>query len=208
MSSEADGNGRQPTSSGVWVNLRVSGVAGEPGVAAPDLSQSPSLRVEQWESHHTPSRSVAWSCIGGDTSVWSPDATDLAQSKLAEIASATSERMRGTPTPMHVTETRADGRERTLTADDADAHATARTLLAFTEGRAHGCFVTCVGDGCGEVVANAALVGEVRAPPSPGVVLGGIGWMVHHPQRTEMLAGVLLLGAAALAIVTRPRPRT
>ena len=176
--------------------------AGEPGVGPLDLSATPSLQIEQWESHKTASTSVAWSCISGDTSVWSADATDLAQGKLAEIASATAERMRGSPVPMHVIETH--GRDRTLVADDVDAHATARTFLAFTDGRAHGCFVTCVGD-CTEVVTNATLVGELHEPPSPGLLLGGASWMVHHPRHAEALGGLLLLGAAAAAILTRPR---
>jgi hypothetical protein len=196
------------------VRVEVPRAPRDPGaLTRPDLSQSPRLVVEQWESRETADVSLAWGCIRGDSSEWSRDATDIAQGKLAELASATAARMRSAPTPMHWASSREDGRERTLIADDSHAEACARTFVAFTADGAHGCFVACAPKPqagnkgrCEDVAASASLVGELREPPPPGIVLGTLGFVVHHPHGALLsLAGVLALGAV-VAIVTRARP--
>jgi len=176
-------------------------------LAAPDLSQSPQLALEQWASARDASGHVAlaWGCVAGDASAWNADATEIAQGKLAEIASATAARMRDAPTPMHVT---ADaGFERALVADGGGARA--RTFVAFTRGRAHGCFASCVESGVDSGAACDALVGArlegalVPAPP-PGLALRSLSLAVHHPHGALAALGAVLALGAALAIATRP----
>lgn len=187
--------------------------------AAPDLSQSPQLAVEQWESARDASGhvAVAWGCISGDTSSWSPDATELAENKLAEIASGTAARLRGEPTPMHVTRTSGngngsvDGRDRTLESDGefSGAKDGARTFLAFTRApdRAHGCFVACTSSAappCAATLASANLSGAMVDPPGPGIALRSLALVVHHPHVALGALALTVAACSALAIATRP----
>src|SRR6185295_15196335 len=104
---------------------------------------------------------------------WNADVTELANQRLAEIASGTAARMHGSATPMHVvrqsTDARAKTFDRTLVADDGDAptNIAARTFLVFTESRAHGCFVSCSSD-CGRTIDDARVAGDLRDPPPAG----------------------------------------
>jgi hypothetical protein len=200
MSSEAD------------VRISVPGALRHAPLAPPDLTQSPRLTIEQWESGVTnDGAALTWACVRGDTSSWSQDATDLVQGKLAELASSTAARMRGEPTPMHVTATA--GRERTLASDDANAMAQARTFVSFTSGEAHGCFVTCTPQSagaepskpCDDSVNGATLTGELREPPPPGIALDSLAFVVHHPRSALAMLATSLVLAALLAIVTRRR---
>ncbi|HEX4517573.1 MAG TPA: hypothetical protein VH054_28710, partial [Polyangiaceae bacterium] len=182
-----------------------------------DLSQTPQLALEQWGSARaaTGETTIAWACVGTDVATWNGDVTELANQKLAEIASGTAARMHGSATPMHVVRQSADARDRTLAADEGDA-AAARTFLVFTprnsEARAHGCFVACVEDfgaqrrslnDCGRTIDDARVAGELRDPPHAGAGLRALSYAVHHPR---VAAGALLATiavAAAFAIATR-----
>ncbi len=178
------------------------------GNLAPPPFQSPRLALEQWRSARAPSGelALAWSCAGGDASSWSADATELANGKLAELASGTAARLRNRPTPMHVVATTDAGRERTLEGEGA----LARTFVAFTAGRAHGCFVVCASDAdaCRDAVRTARVEGELVAPPPPGWALRSLSLAVHHPDGA--LAGLvaLVVAGAALAVLTRPKPKS
>jgi hypothetical protein len=182
-------------SSGVELAVPVEGDA---GLAAPDLSQSARLTLEQWGG----TGAIAWGCVRGDVSQWSDDATDVAQGKLTDLASSTLERMRGEATPMHVVASH--GRERTLDADDVHVTAHARTLLAFTEGQAHGCFVVCAAADC-DAMKRTVVVGELREPPPAGAMLRSVGFVMHHPHGAMAILGGAIVASAALAIVKRPR---
>ena len=176
-------------------------------LAPPDFSQSPRLSLEQWRSARGPDGhlALAWGCVAGDARSWSPDATELAQGKLAELASGTAARLRDAPSPMHVVSASADGLARELRADAGEGHA--RTFVAFTPGGAHGCFVSCTAPECESAVAGAHLSGTLVAAPPPGLALRSLAFAVHHPHGAlAALAAVLALAAAA-AIATRPRPR-
>jgi hypothetical protein len=162
------------------------------------------LTLEQWDGN----ASAIWGCVGADVGGWSDDATEIVQGKLIELASSTAERLRGAPTPMHATHVTADGRDRTLDADDGSANAHARTFLVFTDGQVHGCFLTCVGPRCdSKVVTDALVEGSLRDAPPPGIVLGTLGAVVHHPHAALASIGALILVAAALAIARRPKKR-
>jgi hypothetical protein len=184
-------------------------------LAPPDLTQSPRLSIEQWETGKSAdgALTLAWGCVRADASAWSRDATDVTQGKLAELASSTAARLRGEATPMHVTASADDGRDRALASDDTQALSQARTFVAFTSGQAHGCFVTCSAHGaagqpattCDDSVHGATLAGDLHEPPPPGLLLDSLAFVVHHPQTTlAMLAGGLVF-VAVLAIVTRRR---
>jgi hypothetical protein len=181
--------------------------------APPDLAQSPQLTIEQWESRAGDQGDVlVWGCVRGAAREWSRDATDVAQGKLAELASSTVARMRAEPTPMHVTASAHDGRERSLAADGR-ATAQARTFVAFTPGKAHGCFVACVPHdepehrrSCNDSgLADVALTGDLGEPPPPGMVLQSLAFVVHHPHKALGMLGATLVFGAALAIATRRR---
>ena len=169
-----------------------------------DLSQTPQLALEQWGSARdatTGANAIAWACVGTDVGTWNADVTELANQKLAEIASGTAARMHGAPTPMHVVRQSTDARDRTLAADEGDA--SARTFLVFTDAKAHGCFVSCA-TSCDRAIDDAKVVGELRDPPPAGAGLRALSYAVHHPR---VAAGALLATiavAAALAIATRP----
>src|ERR1700729_822780 len=62
-------------------------------VDPPDLSQSPQLTLESWQSARdsTGDVTLAWGCFSANVTEWSADATELAQGKLAELASGTTE---------------------------------------------------------------------------------------------------------------------
>jgi hypothetical protein len=174
-----------------------------------DLSQTPQLSLEQWGSARdaTGKTNIAWACVGTDVGTWNADVTELANQKLAEIASGTAARMHGSATPpMHVVRQSDDARDRTLTiADDgvAPTNISARTFLVFTESRAHGCFVSCAND-CGTTIDDARVTGDLHDPPPAGAGLRALSYAVHHPR---VAAGALLAVialAAALAIATRP----
>jgi hypothetical protein len=179
-------------------------VNGPPGftrdgdLAPIDLSQTPQLTLEQWGSARDGSgkTTIAWACIGTDVSTWNADVTELANQKLAELASGTAARMHGSATPMHVVSTM--DRARTLQADEGAAHA--RTFLVFSESRAHGCFVACADD----ANVDARIVGDAREPPPAGVGLRALSYAVHHPRVAAGALAATILFAAALAIATRP----
>ncbi len=182
-----------------------SGFTRDGDLAPIDLSQTPQLALEQWGSARDATRTttIAWACVGTDVSTWNADVTELANQKLAEIASGTAARMHGAATPMHVVQQSADARDRTLAADEGDA--AARTFLVFTDARAHGCFVACAEDSgdCGRTITDAHMTGELRDPPHAGAGLRALSYAVHHPR---VAAGALLVTiavAAALAIATR-----
>ena len=167
-------------------------------VSPPEL-QSGRLTLERWQSEGGETSG----CLRGDVAQWSTDATDVAQGKLIELASHSAEVMRGAPTPMHVTASAHDGRERTLRADDDDTHAHASTYLVFTPGEVHGCFVACVDSAPS---CRVALPGDLnREPPPPGVALRSVALVIHHPRGALAGVGVFLLLAAVVAIVTRNR---
>lgn len=176
-------------------------------LAPPDLSQSPQLALEQWGAARGASGdALAWACIAGDASSWNGDADDIAQGKLAELASSTAARMCGAPTPMHVTSSAHGGLERSLAADDGLA--VARTFVAFTPARAHGCFVACTQRaGCGDAVATAHVTGALVSAPPAGFVLRALSLAVHHPHGALAGFGGILVVAAALAVATRPGKR-
>lgn len=190
----------------VRVQIPAGYTAGD--LAAPDFTQSPRLSLEQWQSARDGSGEIvlAWGCTSADASSWSADATELAQGKLAELASSTAARMRHRATPMHVVATADDGRTRSLVADGAET-ANARTFVAFTAGHAHGCFVACARDACKEAAEDAHVEGALVAPPPEGLGLRTLGLAVHHPRGALAVLGAVLVAAAALAILTRPRPR-
>jgi len=203
------------TSAEVRVQIPAGYAAGDLG--APDFTQSPRLSLEQWQSARAGSGDVvlAWGCTGADASSWSADATELAQGKLAELASSTAARMRHRATPMHVVATAQGGRTRSLAADGSET-ATAETFVAFTAGRAHGCFVACADASCADATAGAQVVarggadggvGALVPPPPAGLGLRTLGLAVHHPRGALAVLGAVLVAAAALAILTRPRPR-
>jgi len=168
-----------------------------------DLSQTPQLALEEWGSARDAAgaTTIAWACVGTDVGTWNADVTELANQKLAEIASGTAARMHGGATPMHVVRQSSDARDRTLSADEGDA--SARTFLVFTDARAHGCFVAC-SSRCGATIDDARVSGELRDPPPAGAGLRALSYAVHHPRVAAgaLLAAVVL--AAALAIATRP----
>lgn len=172
-----------------------------------DLSQTPQLALEEWGSARdatgatTPKNVIAWACVGTDVGTWNADVTELANQKLAEIASGTAARMHGGATPMHVVRQSSDARDRTLAADDGDA--SARTFLVFTDSRAHGCFVSCA-SACGRTIDDARVTGELRDPPPAGVGLRALSNAVHHPRVAAGALLALVVVAAALAIATRP----
>jgi hypothetical protein len=168
-----------------------------------DLTQTPQLSLEQWGSARdvTGANTIAWACVGTDVGTWNADVTELANQKLAEIASGTAARMHGSATPMHDVRHSEDARDRTLAADEGDA--AARTFLVFTDARAHGCFVAC-SNHCGNTIDDARVAGELRDPPSAGSGLRALSYAVHHPRvAAGALLGAIAL-AAALAITTRP----
>ena len=138
----------------------------------------------------------------GAASAWSDDATEVAQSKLIELASGTAARLRGSPSPMHVVAS--VGRERTLALDDG-TFGGARTFVAFSRDpdRAYGCFVTCISPSCDAAQNGAIIEGASAEPPSPGVVLRSLGFVVHHPHAAVAMLAATLVGLAMLAIVTR-----
>ena len=163
------------------------------GELAPiDLTQTPQLALEQWGSARDPAgaTTIAWACVGTDVGTWNADVTELANQKLAEIASGTAARMHGSATPMHVARQSVDTRDRTLAADEGDA--AARTFLVFTEAprnkMAHGCFVACARD-CGRTIDEAKVTGELREAPAAGAGLRALSYAVHHPR---VAAGALL----------------
>jgi hypothetical protein len=173
-----------------------------------DLSQTPQLALEQWGSARdaTGKTNIAWACVGTDVGTWNADVTELANQKLAEIASGTAARMHGSATPMHVVRQSSDARDRTLvTADDGDAptNISARTFLVFTESRAHGCFVSCASD-CGSAIDDAKITGELRDPPPAGAGLRALSYAVHHPRVAAGALFATIALAAAIAIATRP----
>ena len=191
-------------------------VAPPPGSAPgtlppPDLTQAPQLALEQWASAgHAGATVLAWGCVSGDVGQWSDDATELAQTKLIELASSTLSRMGSASPGLHVTA----AHRGPLTLEqslESDGSARARTLLAFTSDppRAHACIVVCADAGrCGESLADArpAASGELRPPPPAGLALHALAGTVHHPHAAlGVLLGAVLF-AAALAVVTRPRP--
>lgn len=145
---------------------------------------------------------MAWACIRGDASAWSDDATEVAQSKLVELASGTAARLRGASSPMHVVAS--VGRERTLALDDG-TFGGARTFVAFSRDpdRVHGCFVTCISRSCDAAQNAANIEGASVEPPPPGVVLQSLGFVVHHPHAALVMLGATLIGLAMLAILTR-----
>jgi len=173
-------------------------------LAAPDLSQSPQLRLDAWHAARSEDATAAWACFSGDATQWSDDATDLAQGKLAEIASSTASRARGSAAPMHVVSTR-DARDRTLACDDGAC--AARTLVVFTEARAHGCFVACTESArsaaCAEIVASARVEGALVAEPPPGLALRSFSFAVHHPRGALGAIVALVAALAIIAIATR-----
>jgi hypothetical protein len=178
-------------------------------LAPPDLSQAPQLNLETWKSARADdgAASLAWGCFAGDASAWSADATDLAQGKLAEIASGTAARMRGAAAPMHVVASARDGRDRTLVADAGIGRA--RTLVVFTRDapHAHGCFVACTSDACVDAIDETHVTGAIVAPPPPGLALRSLALAVHHPRGALGVLGAIVVCGAALAIVTRPGKR-
>ena len=168
-----------------------------------DLSQTPQLALEQWGSARDAGgkTTIAWACVGADVGTWNADVTELANQKLAEIASGTAARMHGSPTPMHLV--RENVRDRTFFSDDEGIAASARTFLVFTPERAHGCFVACSSD-CGSTIEDAKIVGDLREPPPAGVSLRAISYAVHHPRVAAGAIGAAVVVAAAVAIATRP----
>lgn len=181
-------------------------------LAPPDLSRSPRLALERWQSAGPDGRaSLAWGCIAGQAPGWNQDATELAQGKLAELASSTAARMLGRSSPMHVTSTSRDGRERALAGDDGAREAAARTFVVFTRdgtgARAHGCFVACAGGACRDSVGTARVEGALVDAPPAGWVLGSLSLAVHHPKGALAGLGAVLALAVAVAFVTRPRPK-
>ncbi len=187
---------------------------GRAELAPLDLTQTPQLAVEQWEGARDASgHLLAWGCVGADVSAWNADATELAQDKLAELAS------KSVQTPMHTvraTQNGHDHRRASAGADDRalasdDGHASARTFLAFTADHApndvHACFVACDAAACAPAVESAKVTGALGPPPSPGVALGALSWAVHEPHSALAAFGGLLALAAALAIATRPGKR-
>ncbi len=177
-------------------------------VDPPDLSQSPQLTLESWESAHDGSGHItlAWGCFSAKMTEWSADATELAQGKLADIASGTTAKMRGSAAPMHVTQNQNDGLDRLLACDDEGA-CSARTMVLFTDAHVHGCFVACANHECESAVASAHASSSTAAPPSPGIALRSLAFVVHHPHGALSLVSLLVLTCAALAIVTRPGRR-
>lgn len=169
-------------------------------VAAPDLTQSPQLSVEQWASARDASGgTLVWGCIAADATAWNADATELAQDKLTELAA------KNTAKAMHTVRTAQEGRDRALASDDA--RATARTILAFTPDRVHACVVACTSPECASAVEVAKISGATVDPPPPGVALGALSYAVHHPHQSLAALGGLVVLAAALAIATRPGKR-
>ncbi|HEY1960040.1 MAG TPA: hypothetical protein VGH28_30735 [Polyangiaceae bacterium] len=178
-------------------------------LASPDFSQSPRLALEQWQSARDTSGQIvlAWGCAAAGATSWSADATELAQGKLAELASSTAARMASHATPMHVVATADEGRTRALAVDGDTQNGTARTFVAFTSGRAHGCFVLCTDASCEGAVREARVEGALVPPPSTGLGLRTLGLAVHHPRGALAVLGAVLVAAAAFAIATRPRVR-
>ena len=170
---------------------------------APDFSATPQVTIEGWQSARDATGNVmAWACIRGDTSAWSDDATEVAESKLIELASGTAARLRGSPAPMHVVAS--VGRGRTLQVDDG-TFGRARTFVAFSRDpdRVYGCFVTCIAPSC-DAAQNAAIIeGASVEPPPPGVVLRSLGFVVHHPHAALAMLAATLIALAMLAILTR-----
>ena len=199
----------------VDVALRVTPPDGwTPGaLSPPDLTQAPRLTLEQWSSAARDGAiGLAWGCVRGDVGQWSNDASELAQGKLAELASGTLAKM-GNPAPgLHVVAT-TDGEilEQTLESDGVP-RARARTFVAFTRDpeRAHACVVVCADTTrCDHAVADASVasLGQLAPPPHAGLGLRALSAAVHHPHAAlGVLVGAVFF-AAALAIATRPRPK-
>lgn len=199
MSSEVNAQGPLPR-----------GYAPDPGaVAAPDLTQTPSVALEQWDAACSADgcgKQVVAACFRASAGTWSPEVDDLVHGKLADVTSNAAYRARGDGS-LHVASV-APG-QRVLEGDGLAA----KTLVGFTSGGAvHACFVACIGPRgaaapCREYVDAARLTGPIVAAPETSASLAAVVAMVHHPRETFVcfVAFVCAMGLAAIAL--RPRPR-
>ena len=181
-------------------------------VAAPVLSQTPGVALEQWSASCADAScgsTFVAACVRAGASTTSPEVDDLVHQKLVEVAASTVARSGHEGTLAWVGAS--DGGAVTTRDLEGDGLA-ARTWTAFSGDGAtlHACFALCAGPAgakpvCGENVHLTHIVGDLGARPAPSLPLRAALTAVHHPRAA---VGAMLGVAAALAwaaIATRPR---
>ncbi len=198
----------------------------------PDLSQSPQLALVDWRAWSAgpsgaaprfagPAARLVVGCFSTPTQTWTPEAEPIALAKIAQVASGTALRLTQMGGVGGVT---APGTERTereglvvsqrLAGSSAEARVAIRTFLGFEPDLLVACFAMCVdpvgvdAPRCEAAVDEARLVGPLVSPPptGPGLALTMAG--VHHPRTSAGILAALVALGAALAVVTRKRPRS
>jgi len=198
------------------VTLRIEPPAAWPSapLAPPDLSETPQVTLVEWRAwgpDRLPNVRFVVGCFASEVTTWAEEADDIALDKLAQIASSTALRVAGlgafTRTARAkttlVTTARLEG------TGDSRGVLSATTVLGFTAGQAYGCFVLCVDptQTCRDSAFTAALDGPLTPPPAPNVAVRTLALLVHHPGAAGWGLVGLFVGAGALAVATRKRPR-
>jgi hypothetical protein len=191
-------------------------------LAAPDLSQTPDVRVVTWQAwgprEGRDAAHLVAGCFGGETRVWTEEAEPIALDRLRAVASSTAlraarvggVRVLSTEHAGSVTSERIDG------SGDAEGVLVARTFLGFVDsgdaaaGHLMGCFALCVADlrGCRASVDGAVVEGAFVPSPRPTMATRALVAMVHHPSATFESIAALSCVLGVVALVTRKRPRT
>jgi hypothetical protein len=184
----------------------------------PPLSAAVDARVDSWTAVRdaTGMPAFAAGCVATRIPGWVEDLRPSAEARVTALAATAASRLLRRAT--HVAAER-DGllSLRGPQGEASTVDGFARTFLGFDESRLYACVAVCAsrydrtGTGadaneCARVMVGARLEGS-RAPPGPSPILAGISTAVHHPRHTLLIVLGLVLLVAALAIVTRKRPR-
>jgi hypothetical protein len=189
----------------------------EAAVAEPALAAGSGAIVTQWEATRSDATdtTLLLGCIATPIPGWVEDMRATVDARTVALMHVTAERM--THEPLEVLGERPDFQLRRAGAGDGPADllaGSARTFVGWDDGGVVTCFAVCVrahrpqGDqSCDTHVRGATLQGS-HAPPPPGLVLGTVTWGVHHPSTAVAWGGALTLAFAALAVVSRRKPRS
>ncbi|CAN5827453.1 hypothetical protein BH11MYX4_BH11MYX4_56030 [soil metagenome] len=160
-------------------------------VARPALGGGSDAVVTQWTAlrPHAGGEGLLLGCVATPIPGWVEDMRPAVEARTASLAASSADRLAG---------------------GDAAAHT--RTFVGWTPREVVTCFATCAAPkgqrrAC-DASVDAARLDVGSSPPPPGVGLGAVTWAVHHPSETVVWGGVFTFFVAAVAVLSRRRPRS
>lgn len=195
-----------------------AGAVAEPSEALPavDVANLPGATVPVRAGYTGAGLSVRVVCATAPSRGWAPGVEGIVMARASQIAQGA---LGGAVTRFAAEDTAAVGPrfEQRFTADVQRGGATlavaGRHVLGFAgEARAAVvCSVVCAeAEGhaaCGGLVAAATPEGAWTEAPPPSLLVRGILLAAEAPGAAAAIVGAVLVGAAALVIARRPRPR-